>query len=237
VSYYAIAKRKSAELENVRPPPVVGAHGLHPGISPAPFPPHLQQQQKWAGFTSSLHDGLPQNAMPPQTKFSPPCRPPVEFRQRSTAPEMPTREQLEKWRSFLMEEPAKIVVWDDVKDAINSKHDGETSPMSNSSSEADLMSLAPEASTTQPGVPEGKAADTNVPATAKPVGEEPKLMECGDLKDPDECLKDGSFSSIDDEDGLFDSMLDDMVDEDGWGNFGSKDVPLRTDDSLFADVF
>jgi len=238
VSYYAIAKRKSTELENVRPPPVVGAPGMHPGIPPSSFHPHLSQQPppKWGSFTNSLHDGLPKNnPLPSQPKFTTAPRPPIELPQRSSVPQMPTREQLEKWRSFLMEEPATIVVWDDVKDAINSKLDGETSPMSNSSSEADLSSLAPEASTAQPAVPEGKMADANVSATSKHTGEVSKLLECGDLKDPDDLLDDGSFSSI--EDGLFDSMLDDMVDDGGWGNFGAKDAPLKTDDSLFAEVF
>jgi hypothetical protein len=124
-----------------------------------------------------------------------------------------------------MEEPMKIVVWEDVKEAIKNEHAVEDSPpMSNSSSEADLTSLAP--------VEVSHAATSTKPLTAG----ENKMFDRA-LKDCDNGWEDrrdetqGSFSSIDDdeEDGLLNSLLNDMeAQESEWtSSFGRKEGSLK----------
>jgi hypothetical protein len=171
----------------------------------------------------------------------------------STFPPKPKREELEKWRRFLMEEPPTIVVWDDVKEAIAKhnakmkKDDGDSSTMSNVSSEADLMSLAPnEAGQTTPPVANAAAAThrmkshlpTGGDVMMNPPTTETNMMDCGDLKDPDTTGDGGgSFSSID-EDGLFNCLLDDMEAEDGgWDSFPGKEAGLKSEETPFTEVF
>ncbi len=239
VSYYALTKRTSPEVaaapnENVCPTGFAPMH--HPQATYVPIhpPPPPPNPPNWGvgSATISPHEGAfvashpePTHSQPPLLVHAPQLVQHQNATVTSTFPPKPKREELEKWRKFLMEEPMKIVVWEDVKEAIKNEHAVEDSPpMSNSSSEADLTSLAP--------VEVSHAATSTKPLTAG----ENKMFDRA-LKDCDNGWEDrrdetqGSFSSIDDdeEDGLLNSLLNDMeAQESEWtSSFGRKEGSLK----------
>jgi hypothetical protein len=239
VSYYALTKRTSPEVaaassENVYPtgfPPMHPPQTTYVPVHPPPPPPN-PSNCGGGSVTISPHEGAfvatqpePTHSQPPFLVHAPQLVQQQSTRVTSTFPPKPKREELEKWRKFLMEEPMKIVVWEDVKEAINEHAVKDSPPMSNSSSEADLTSLAL--------VELSHAAAFTKPFTA---GSENKMFDRA-LKDCDNGWEDrrdemqGSFSSIDDEeeDGLLNSLLDDMeAQESEWtSSFGRKEGSLK----------
>lgn len=241
VSYYALTKRKTPDIttlvENMRPMGHLPMHRPEAPFHMMPQPPPNHPNWVNNSFAAPVHDGGVRSTENVGSQAPPMCvpRPHVRQQETTTFPPKPKREELEKWRRFLMEEPMKIVVWDDVKEAIN-KQAGESSPISNVSSEADLMSLAP--------VEASAANATHQPLKADG---ETKMFDCGTLKDPDDGRTgdsrdddQGSFSSIDDEDeGLFTSLLDDMdVENSEWSNFaGIEGAVKAVEENLFNEVF
>jgi len=209
VAYYC-TKRKNAELmENAlpKPPPLMNAHNLPSAVPPANklgrHKPLMEQ------------DVLKKTLIKPAPAMK-------KIKRENLVPLLPPAPPMDAYTSFgthvdeeapFMQGPPETVVdWEDVWRASalslgETIGNGSSSPMSSASSEADLMSLAPEYE--------------NGPC-------ETKMYECSDLKDPDLCQPD---------DGLFNCLLDDMeVGNWGNFDVEDAKADFNTD-KLFADVF
>jgi len=202
VAYYC-TKRKNAELmENAVPTtPLLHTHNL---VSTAPPTQKINHASllKSEKIISSTIKKMKREVVAP---LLPPPPPMDVYSPFGVSPIGET---------FMAGTPETVVDWEDVWRASALALDdtlvdsGASSPMSSASSEADLMSLAPEY--------ENNRCGTN-------------LYDCTDLKDPD--LGHGQHLC---KDALFSDLLDDMVVGNWGGSFDDAKGYFNTD-KLFAD--